>query len=130
MGRIFNIAAMLSLLLLIATSALWIVSYWHPFVLVTIPTQSQNHWKDHFISVSHGRFYHARWFVSPYLTARGPTVENSIECNYPVVAFAILPTVWLIRLRLQQRRPAGTCPKCAYDMRATPDRCPECGATR
>jgi len=42
--------------------------------------------------------------------------------------FLILPSAKLIanhRKRRSTRR--NTCPKCGYDLRATPDRCPECG---
>ena len=42
--------------------------------------------------------------------------------------FAIPPLVWTIVLgRSVVRRRAGRCLLCGYDLRATPDRCPECG---
>jgi hypothetical protein len=41
-----------------------------------------------------------------------------------VLVTLILPAS---RLRLGKRQVAGHCAKCYYDLRATPDRCPECG---
>jgi len=39
----------------------------------------------------------------------------------------IPPLLWLRRWRIYRRNRPGFCTVCGYDLRATPDRCPECG---
>jgi hypothetical protein len=45
---------------------------------------------------------------------------------------AVAPALWLATFVLagavgRRRKIAGLCARCGYDLRATPDRCPECG---
>jgi hypothetical protein len=68
-------------------------------------------------------------------------VDNGIETvalkpvTMAIIAFpnwfaslvsAALPAQGLYQ-RLWRKRGPGFCPRCGYDLRATPDRCPECG---
>ena len=42
------------------------------------------------------------------------------------IVFGILPAIWTVR-RMRARPAAGKCHRCGYDLRASRDRCPECG---
>ncbi len=47
-----------------------------------------------------------------------------------VLVTAVLPTFWLVaHVRKSRRRVTGRCVRCGYDLRASPERCPECGTT-
>ena len=57
----------------------------------------------------HGSWVAPKWFV--------------------VFPFALPAGVWAVaRLTRRRRHVGGLCRSCGYDLRATPERCPECGA--
>lgn len=75
----------------------------HPGVAVPANRTDPRWWRDRYFVVS---FPH--WFA--------------------VLVFGILPVRWYRQLRREQLKAnRGRCAVCGYDLRATPDRCPECG---
>ena len=96
--RLFTIASAISLALLLYTVACW--------------SRSESGWTQIVIAGGHG----AIGIPIPYLV--------------PAIALAVLPTCWLIRWvrdRRARRARLGLCVNCGYDLRASTDRCPECG---
>ena len=60
------------------------------------------------------------------------STQGAIDVGIPfwfIALLAILLPAWRIVTFFRRRRHRlGICARCGYDLRATPDRCPECGA--
>jgi hypothetical protein len=52
-------------------------------------------------------------------------VDVAIPLWFPLLATSMTPALWL--LKGKTRAENGKCLACGYDLRATPERCPECG---
>jgi hypothetical protein len=70
-------------------------------------------------------------------TLMGVTFQRDVGIYVPfgllVGMFMALPTIWFTATTRRKFSMGQTgqhrCPTCGYDLRATPDRCPECGGT-
>jgi hypothetical protein len=135
-----------SLFVLVAAPAMWIESYVHPSLIEHVSATL-----DFMVVSEHGQVYTRSWPAPrmPELTLGWRTesgssiyvVESVVgpstdHCSLPfvpaiIVAAGILGGLWfrqaLHRLKERQLAGAAVCVRCGYDLRATPDRCPECG---
>lgn len=73
--------------------------------------------------------------IAWYADSSGPNRSNLngwsllVPHRYLVIALMLLP-VWqvLLHWRRSRRMRTGACVECGYDLRASPERCPECGS--
>jgi hypothetical protein len=67
------------------------------------------------------------WYREVQLRPKDPLKWRVVFPHWLAVVIFALPPVLVARKIFRRRRKAGMCPVCGYDMRATPERCPECG---
>jgi hypothetical protein len=129
--RLFSLLAGLSLPLCVATVGLWARSYW----VEDYHILNKARWGRYFVDSHDGSV-----LVWKYLDISPSTGQISLASAFPAfflpdfvatVFFAILPGILVVhRFRsARHKKPAGVCSICGYDLRATPERCPECGTS-
>jgi hypothetical protein len=168
--KVLNLLSALSLLLCIATMALWAGSFWvreswlhitceegrepgtiavSRWVIIDqggvaiardampVPSRPEQRW-DRWAEGSSNYPNQGRWQRLGVGWWKYEWSESGVTLGgrgavFPLWAVAlttaVAPALFLVRHLRRRTHPAGArpCPVCGYDLRATPDRCPECG---
>jgi hypothetical protein len=75
-----------------------------------------------------GTLLGATLYLDQFGSPRVTTVAAILPHWVLFVLSAMLPAAYTVRRSVGQRRRLGFCLSCGYDLRASPERCPECGA--
>jgi hypothetical protein len=137
--RLFNFAAAVSLVMMLAVVVLWVRSYRtfdrlyqqrsHGESFEIRTTRGSNQQRSHAASFEIRTIRGSIEVSDRPLFSGNETYIVSFPLWLPCLLFAISSTCWVLApsRRRAKRRRLGLCPTCSYDLRATPDRCPECG---
>jgi len=88
---------------------------------------------DRFVGGSSFRRAGFEWYTLE--DGNGIVVATGVaRCSSIALAMAVLPLAWgtsraVSYVRQRRRKRAGQCTACGYDLRASPERCPECGTS-
>src|SRR5688572_1541424 len=89
------------------------------------PGMYSEYWLRYAVGWTVNRWGFGRHFSQSFL---GQFAAIVVPAWLPMVLFAAFPLArGALFIRRRRRVREGHCRKCGYDLRATPDRCPECG---
>jgi hypothetical protein len=142
--KLFTLAAGASAVLCIAVCVLWVRSYF-PLDGTPSDVHGDDFWfggnRHELFSVGGEIFYsywptgfvHGEmggWYWHGFGFKKDKLVLMMVAPHWLLAAISGAPAAFgLFRLsRNRRERQAGLCRACGYDLRATPERCPECGA--
>ena len=107
-----NILTVVSLVLCLATVALWVRSYFD--------VDSARFGGDYGVAVMHQRGKVWMIMASGHVAVPHWAIAGALA----MLPLFLIPARWKER----RRRHRGLCTTCGYDLRATPNQCPECGS--